>query len=314
MTQTPIQEFARLDLILDRLRASGQPVPEELANRYQSFVARATVGLTPEQRAAAMQYVRQEQASILAAERVGLDERRATTTLVQRARGEAQSNLAQALRNSGARRISETARLGRDGRQLDERQMSQALKHGKWAMPGRVHHTDETVRRASRVLGRDVTAEEVGRQMGAFAALMDDSRAMSKYLDEQVGPDDEVARAEMEASIRETWLGYTLRKRHDDELRERDPDAFKPKVVTMNDDERRRLDVADVMIAKAGPEFFVDTIRDRGKRDENGEALDIRAAMVDAYEAAGDDQDLEVVEALDERDEVEALAADNGIG
>ena len=149
--------------------------------------------------------------------------------------------------------------------------------------------------------------------MGAFGALMDDSRAMSKYLDEQVGPDDHAARAEMEASIRETWLGYTLRKRHDDELRKRDPDAFKPKVVAMTDDEKRRLDVADALIGHAGPGFFVEQIRDRGRRDADGEALDIRAAMVDAYEAAGDDQDQEVVEALNDRDEVEALAAENGI-
>lgn len=313
MTHTPIQEFARLDLILDRLRASGQPVPEELANRYQSFVARATVGLTPEQRAAAMRYVRQEQANLLAAERQDLDSLRETRQALHEARSATQSRLAAALRNAGARRISETARLGRDGKQLDEQQIGDALKHGKYQQAGRVHHTDQTVARTSRVLGRDVSADEVGKQMGRFADLMGNPRAMSKYLDEQVGPDDEVARAELEQSIRETWLSYTLRKRHDDELRQRDPDAFKPKVIKMTDDERRRLDVADATIAHAGPQFFVETINDRGERDADGNALDRRAALVDAFEAAGDEQDPEVVEALNDRDDIERIASDNGL-
>lgn len=267
--ETPIQRFAFLDLLIDRLKASGKPVPNDVANEYQALRAHADAVLTPEQNHAVLRHVREAQQGILAAEQRVVGN-------ISAARQRSQVNLASALRNAGARQISRVANIGRDGKALNEDQLAEAVSKGKWTDPGRKHALDRAAERVQKQTGKRTTRKDITDILGTFGALMDDSRLMDKYLTDQCG-DDEVRRAELRDSIETTWIRETMLRRQDNALMKRDPTAFKPKQIGMSEQERRKLDVADRVLAHAGPEFFVDRVSDESLNDPGSRGDTARA-------------------------------------
>ena len=229
---TPIEKYALLELQIDRMKAAGKAVPNDVANEFQSLAARAAT-LTPAQQAQALQYVR-------AAQREILDSERSVVNTISTARQESQQNLSDALRNAGARQVSRVARTGRDGKALDEGQLGEALQKGKYTDPGRVHALDLAAKRVQKSTGLPTTRDDVKRSLGTFGALLDDGRAMDKYLTQRCG-DDEVERAALRESIEETYLRETLLRRQDNALMKCNPELFEPKVITT---QRRRTAAA----------------------------------------------------------------------
>jgi hypothetical protein len=302
--QTPVQRFAYLDLLIDRYKASGQPVPNDVANEYQTLRSRADAVLTPQQGTALLREVRVAQQGLLA------QESHVVSTITS-ARQQSQAALGQALRNAGARQVSRVARLGRDGKELNEQQLAQALKTGgKWTQHGRVHALDAAAQRVQKQVGFKTTPENIDNILKQYGKFYDDPALMSRYLDQEVGPDDMVARANLEQEVRETYLRETLARRGDDELRKTNPDAFKPKTITMTDQERRKLDVADRIFAAegGGPEFFVDKISDESLADTGR-----RGDTARAFAAHDDDRDEEVAEQYEDAVGIEEIAEEYGV-
>jgi hypothetical protein len=289
--ESPVREFARLNLQIQRCRASGAPVPDDVQRRAQELEVWGHTNLTPQETARLMQLVAAEQQNLLR-------EEGETLQTFAEVRNQAAMNLSQALRNAGSRQISRVAGLHRE-KPLTEDQMFEAVQKGKYTAPGRTHALDVAAEKVAAKTGRQVSRDDIKRNLGLLGDLMDDSVKMSKYLDANAG-DDPVVRNKLERSIRTTYVQGMLEARRDDELAKRDPGAFKAYEVEMTPEERRRLDVADRVLAHAGPSAFVEEIHDRG------EPGSIRAALADAIDSSVSPDD-EVVEASRDVNEVEAI-------
>ncbi len=270
-TESPVRQYARLQLMAQRYRASNVPIPHAIQVQMQDLETFAANSFTPEQGERLLQMVRAEQATLLQQEQA----EQGMLGQLQRSREEV---LSQALRNAGAKRVSQVAGLGRDGKELNEAQLAQAAAKGKYTVPGKVPGVEAARARMSQTMGREVTRAEYKRTLDQLDYLFDNPNAMSKYLDSQVG-DDGVERAKLERRIRDTVIAAGLVERND---KRASKDDFKPVTVEMTTEERRRLDIADRVMAHESPEAFIETIRDRGTEGS------IRAALVDAVESAPD--------------------------
>ena len=300
-TETPIQEFARLNLLIQRYRAAQQPVPLEVQQRAQQLEVYAQTRLTPQQAQQAMLYVAQEQEKLLADERAEVERQAEVDRGIAQARAQVQTNLANALRNAGSRQVSRTAGLHRD-KPLNEAQLWDAAKHGKY-VDGRKHSLDEAAQRVAYRTGEAISAADIKAHLGMMGTLWDDSKAMEKYLDENAG-DDVIARNRLAAKVKQTYATMMLQARHDDELAKRSPDAFKQRVVELTEEERRRLDIADRTMAEAGPEWFVEKVHDRGSEGS------IREALVNAVEDVPLHPDEDVRRAQADELEVERIVGE----
>jgi hypothetical protein len=296
--ESPVREFARLNLIIQRCRASNQPVPFEVQRRAQEIETWAHGTFTSAETQRLMQMVAAEQQNLLAEEGVELQQRADAEQYVASVRASAQQRYADALRNAGARQVSRVAGLHRE-QPLDERQMADAATRGKYTVTPK-KRGDTANAKLSRALGREVPPEEVAKTMKHLGELNDNPGMMEKFLDANVG-DDGVLRANMERRIRAAVLSHGLAERMDaaDDKR----GAFKPYEVTMTVDEKRRLDVADRVFAHEGGEAFLDRVHDRGAEGS------IRAALVEAVES-GPHPDEDVREAEREVNEIERIISE----
>lgn len=278
-TENPVTKYARTALIAQRYAAARQAIPLHIARELQSLEAFAKATFNDVELGRLQRMVANEQQRLLNVEAAGREG-------VQAYRQAAQENVARALRDHGARILSDTAGVHQRtiGKAMSGDQMESAFVSGKYVIAPHERVTDRVQQR----MGKGATRADAIALANQLGELLDDSQAMSRYLDQAIGSDP-VSRNAEERRLRGSWMQFELQRRSDERLERTSPEAFQPKEVTLDDSEQRRLAIInEISRYPGGPEWLRDPDVGREPNDGGGPASAIREAM-DALEPVDDD-------------------------